>query len=350
MTSVTEDTRCRARPQLRDAVSLDGKDRPQQPDGPAAVRYAHFHTADPVAAQRFFGNAYHPGWRITEFARGATITHRRCATEHLTVDDVTIQGRVDCEIRTSDGFEVIQPRSGSLIAVGDGSPKADTPMLAVDGFPRLLRLNSVRFTIASIDADLLRQVAAGSHTPMPQQVEFLGSRPRTPAAARMWRDAFDYVTTSFASADTARHPLLVTAAGRLLAAALLECFPSNVTAGTSSPNDPSVPKALQTAMSFIHRHAAMNIGVKDVAAVVHLTPRAVQYLFRQQLDTTPTEYLRRVRLHRAHQDLISGDRSATTVSEIAQRWGFAHTGRFAVLYRQTYGESPHTALKRTAAG
>ncbi|OOK72761.1 bacterial regulatory helix-turn-helix s, AraC family protein [Mycobacterium kansasii] len=39
----------------------------------------------------------------------------------------------------------------------------------------------------------------------------------------------------------------------------------------------------------------MNIGVKDVAAVVHLTPRAVQYLFRQQLDTTPTEYLRRIR-------------------------------------------------------
>ncbi|ORV70161.1 AraC family transcriptional regulator [Mycobacterium gastri] len=311
---------------------------------------AHFHTADPVAAQRFFTNAYHPSWRIREFAKGSTVTHRRFAAEHLTVDDVAIRGRVDCEVRTADGFVVIQPRSGSLIAVGDGAPSLDTPLLAVDGFPRVLRLNSVRFTVASIDADLLRQVAAGSHTPMPQQVEFLSSRPRTPAAAHTWRDAFDYVTTSFASADAARRPLVVAAVSRLLAAALLECFPSNVTTGQSSPNDQSVPKALQTAMSFIHRHAAMNIGVTDVAAVVHLTPRAVQYLFRQQLDTTPTEYLRRVRLHRAHQDLLSGDRSVTTVSEIAQRWGFAHTGRFAVLYRQTYGESPHTALKRTAAG
>ncbi|BCI84841.1 hypothetical protein NIIDMKKI_00470 [Mycobacterium kansasii] len=69
MTSVTEDTRCRARPQLRDATSLDSKDRTEQQDGPAAVRHTHFHTADPVAAQRFFTNAYHPGWRITEFAR-----------------------------------------------------------------------------------------------------------------------------------------------------------------------------------------------------------------------------------------------------------------------------------------
>ena len=88
------------------------------------------------------------------------------------------------------------------------------------------------------------------------------------------------------------------------------------------------------------------MAVADVAAAVHLTPRAVQYLFRQRLDTTPTEYLRRVRLHRAHQDLINCDRSATTVTEVAQRWGFAHTGRFAVLYRQAYGQSPHTTLRQ----
>jgi AraC-like DNA-binding protein len=72
----------------------------------------------------------------------------------------------------------------------------------------------------------------------------------------------------------------------------------------------------------------------------------VQYLFRRQLDSTPTEYVRRVRLHRAHQELLAADRVSATVTEIAQRWGFAHTGRFAVLYRQTYGQSPHTTLKQ----
>ncbi|WP_156763149.1 AraC family transcriptional regulator, partial [Mycobacterium sp. E787] len=34
------------------------------------------------------------------------------------------------------------------------------------------------------------------------------------------------------------------------------------------------------------------------------------------------------------------------VTQIAARWGFAHTGRFAVLYRQTYGQSPHATLKQ----
>jgi len=56
--------------------------------------------------------------------------------------------------------------------------------------------------------------------------------------------------------------------------------------------------------------------------------------------------MRRVRLSRAHQELIAGTPSTTTVTGIAQRWGFAHTGRFAVLYRQTYGQSPHTTLRQ----
>jgi transcriptional regulator GlxA family with amidase domain len=107
-----------------------------------------------------------------------------------------------------------------------------------------------------------------------------------------------------------------------------------------------VPPVLKTAVSFIRQHAGNGIGVNEVATAVRLTPRAVQYLFRQHLDTTPTEFLRRVRLHHAHQDLINSDRSNNTVSEVALRWGFAHTGRFAALYRLTYGQSPHTTLQQ----
>ena len=131
----------------------------------------------------------------------------------------------------------------------------------------------------------------------------------------------------------------------LLAGALLECYPSNV-AKSDLAGDPALPETLKHAMAFIHGHIAAGVSINDVAAAVHLTPRAVQYLFRRRLDTTPTEYMRRVRLHRAHLELLAGERSNTTVTEIAQRWGFTHRGRFAVLYRQTYGQSPHTTLRQ----
>jgi AraC-like DNA-binding protein len=57
-------------------------------------------------------------------------------------------------------------------------------------------------------------------------------------------------------------------------------------------------------------------------------------------------YLRRLRLHYARQDLVAGNRIDDTVTAIAARWGFAHTGRFAVLYREIYGQSPHATLRR----
>jgi AraC-like DNA-binding protein len=210
----------------------------------------------------------------------------------------------------------------------------------------VMHVNDARFDVVTIGADVLRKVAADRLTPVPQHIRFLSWRPRSRAAVRAWHRALDYVTATFASADTAQQPLIAAAAPSLLATALLECYPSNVTAQQDLLSDPAVPETLKDAVKFIHRHAAGDVGIVDVAAAVHLTPRAVQYLFRQQLDTTPTEYLRRVRLHCAHKELTVINRSAATVTEIAQRWGFAHIGRFAVLYRQTYGQSPHSTLRQ----
>jgi transcriptional regulator GlxA family with amidase domain len=98
-------------------------------------------------------------------------------------------------------------------------------------------------------------------------------------------------------------------------------------------------------MAYLEEHVAEDIGVADVASAVYVTPRALQYMFRRHLETTPMAYLRRVRLDRVHRDLVAGDRASTTVTATAAQWGFAHVGRFAVLYRETYGESPHVTLR-----
>jgi AraC-like DNA-binding protein len=132
------------------------------------------------------------------------------------------------------------------------------------------------------------------------------------------------VILTFASEDTDQQPLIAGAAAPLLASALLEGYSSNLTAEHDLLSDPGVPGALKDAVSFIHRHAAGAVGVNDVAAAVHLTPRAVQYLFRQRLDTTPTEYLRRVRLHRARQDLLAA-RESGALSARSRRDGASPT-------------------------
>ncbi len=57
------------------------------------------------------------------------------------------------------------------------------------------------------------------------------------------------------------------------------------------------------------------------------------------------QYLRKARLHRAHTELPAGDVATTTVSAVALSWGLAHTGRFAVTHRQTFGCSRRQTLR-----
>lgn len=329
-------------PPARPAIATEAGRRSR-----GAIRWEQFRTLDAPAAREFFASAYNPGWRIIGLTSRSAVSHRRCAAGSLTVDDVMIQGRVTIEIPSSDTVIVIQPRAGSLTLAGGAHAAVDFPVLVAHGMSGMLQCTSTRFDVVSITADVLNKVAADWHAPLPPRTRFLDWRPRSRAAVRAWHRALDYVTSTLAGPDAAHQPLIVAGMAPLLAAALLECYPSNVTEQELA-NEPALPETLKDAVSFIHHHAGGDISINDVAGAVHLTPRAVQYLFRRQLGTTPTEYIRRVRLNRAHQELVAGVPSTTTVTEIAQRWGFAHTGRFAVLYRQTYGQSPHTTLRHLA--
>lgn len=332
---------CPARPAL-------GRDPALHRFHPVAVEYKQFRTSDTQAACRFFATAYQPGWRISGLANHAAVTHRRSEAHSMTVDEVIVQGRLALEIPASDTVVVIQPRAGSLGIAGGPVVTADFPILVAHGMPCVLHCNGARFDVVTIEADVLHKVAADWRTSLVQQTQFINWRPRSRAAVRAWQRALDYVVTTLASVDSAHQPLIVAGMANLLAGALLECYPSNL-AEQDPASDLALPETLKEAVAFIHCHTNEDIGINDVAAAVHLTPRAVQYLFRRQLDTTPTEYMRRVRLSCAHQELIAATSANSTVTEIAQRWGFAHTGRFAVLYRRTYGQSPHTTLRQQSS-
>jgi transcriptional regulator GlxA family with amidase domain len=105
------------------------------------------------------------------------------------------------------------------------------------------------------------------------------------------------------------------------------------------------PPLLRRAIAFIHDYAHHDIGLSDIAAATNVTPRSVQYMFRRHLGTTPLEYLRHVRLVRAHRDLEAADPSSDTVTAIASRWGFTHAGRFSVAYKKVFGTPPSRTLR-----
>ena len=106
------------------------------------------------------------------------------------------------------------------------------------------------------------------------------------------------------------------------------------------------PITLRRAVAFIDDNAELDLTVSDIARAASVTPRALQLAFRRHLDTTPLRHLRRVRLARAREDLLSataGD--GHTVTAIAYRWGFPSPSRFAEEYRATYGDLPSNTLR-----
>jgi transcriptional regulator GlxA family with amidase domain len=172
------------------------------------------------------------------------------------------------------------------------------------------------------------------------------SSPADAEAQRLWQATVSYVKEVVLADETLATPVVLDIAGRLLAAVTLSTL-ANTAIADSMPDDRKdhPPMLLRRAIEFIEANADKNIGLGDITENVCLTPRAVQYMFRRHLDTTPLQYLRRIRLHYAHHELLAADHRHETVSAIAARWGFMHTSRFAVFYRQTYGRSPHITLR-----
>jgi AraC-like DNA-binding protein len=205
----------------------------------------------------------------------------------------------------------------------------------------------LQVTSVGLDLDVVAGVAAGLPTGRaPRSVRFSSFQPIDIAAAQLWKETVRYVKHSVLAEHAIVTPLVLGHASRLLAAVTLAAFPNTATADPT-PHDrtETKPVILRRAIEYIDANVANDIGLADVAEAVHVTPRAVQYMFRKHLETTPLQYLRRLRLHYAHQDLVAGDPMQETVTEVAARWGFAHAGRFAVLYRREYGTSPHTTLR-----
>ncbi len=109
---------------------------------------------------------------------------------------------------------------------------------------------------------------------------------------------------------------------------------------------PALPRAssVRQAVELVEAQPEMPWTVGDLARRVGVGSRALQDGFARHLGTSPMAYLRRVRLQRAHADLLAADPAHASVTDIALRWGFAHHGRFAAAYRARYGRSPARTL------
>jgi len=107
------------------------------------------------------------------------------------------------------------------------------------------------------------------------------------------------------------------------------------------------PRAIRAAVEIIEELAHLPLTVPSIARRCHVSTRTLQLGFRRHLATTPMEYVREVRLRRAHESLLEADPSTDSVASIAYRWGFKNLGRFAAVHAERYHEPPSVTLRRS---
>jgi AraC-like DNA-binding protein len=149
------------------------------------------------------------------------------------------------------------------------------------------------------------------------------------------------------SGATAVYPLVAQELTRLAAASMLETFPNTtMTFGERSGLNWVAPAAVWRAVAFIEEHAGEPITPDQVAAAAGLSSRALRAGFQRHLSITPTGYLRRIRLERAHADLAAASpETGLTVAMVARRWGWASRAQFTAAYERRFTVPPGHTLR-----
>lgn len=279
-------------------------------------------TAGPASASALDGVDLGP-CRVAHIALGATVSLR---TDHPGAYAINIP--LAGVLRTEIGSGTVESAVGQATVCPPDTP---TKMPGLEPSCRLLGFR--------VDADLLareyERVLARRPQPLHPQIDLRCD------AGREWLSLLQ--STMIHVRDSRSR---VTTDPRLLAqlsSTLITGFLLATTPEESNDRNGTRPRIVRRIIDAIEDDPARPWTPAQMAELAGVSVRRVQQGFREYVGQTPFQYLRDVRLERAHLDLIDG---GATVTEVAMRWGLTHTGRFAADYRRRYGRSPSETLAR----
>ena len=309
-----------------------------------------FVTDDLAEAREFLDQAYRSRLLTADVPAGSpvlAVSHTE--TGAFAVSDVALPAHLTFAVDPSDQVIISTVLQGTVqVERGQDVDRYQAGDVLLGGVRHIgppVRTRGLRNRNVILPLPLLHAMT-GTEPGTSAPLRFLSCHLASPSARAQWSAVTRYVDDLLTSPDAALSPLVVTSAARLLAATALTVFPSTAL-GPLAPRDrrDASTATVRRASAFIDEHAARDITVPDIAAAACVTVRALQLAFRRELDTTPTAYLRTVRLARAHRELVDADLSQETVTAVAYRWGFSSASRFSAYYRETYGVSPKQTLE-----
>lgn len=326
---------------------------------PALAGHEIFYTEDVREASALLGRALSPNTLTVDdpqhFAAGLHgIRLRAVSMLHVDVGDAAT---LDVPAM-GPYFAVHMPTDGrALCTHGDTTFEANPVHALVTSPGTALRMeiahDSPQLVIRIEQEALVRHLTRLLGGSLDKPIVFEPGLDLTTDAAMRWNGAIQLLHTEVYHADSLVHRGQgIGSMEELLMSTLLLLQPSNhhahlVLGPAGDRGGPAGRRVVRETIDYIEAHLAEHITMGDIADRVHMSVRAIQQGFHDELGTTPMHYLRDRRLERAREDLTDAMASdGITVTDVAHRWGFTHLGQFAALYRGRWGETPSRTLRR----
>jgi AraC-like DNA-binding protein len=149
----------------------------------------------------------------------------------------------------------------------------------------------------------------------------------------------------FSDAPLGLHPVLRDQNERFLLSLLLRILPHNYADAVHS-SSVAVPSHVKRAEHFITMNFRRNLTLNDIAQSVGVSPRTLQYAFRDFRGTTPMHFFKNVRLKVARELLQRSLDTPCSISAIASQVGYGDLSCFSRDYKIHFGEPPsHTGRR-----
>jgi len=202
-----------------------------------------------------------------------------------------------------------------------------------------------RLTLSLIRANLVEQLAAllGDSPTVP-----LHLAPTVDLTTGYGRSLTRYVHTAVADLEGSGSVLwdrtIMSAFEQFVMTALLVSHPHNYSDALRRLEKRIAPRDVRRAVDYIEARLDQPITVADLVEATGVAGRTLFLHFKALKGVSPMRYVRDARLRQVRQALLHADPEAS-VTSIASDAGFTHLGRFAILYRSRFGESPSETLK-----
>ena len=106
-------------------------------------------------------------------------------------------------------------------------------------------------------------------------------------------------------------------------------------------------KKLQTIEGWLARSIHETPSVAEICNRFQVNERTLRRMFKEYYGVSPQQYLLAIRLHDARKRIYQASGSNVRISDIANRFGFWHMGKFAMVYRRQFGELPSKTMMST---